>query len=68
MSADVVIRLVYRVEQDYLQASGGYWRPWSKTDYATKADALAARDRITEHFGVPEDHLRVVRVTTEIVG
>lgn len=65
---DLMIRLAYRVEQDHLPGDGGYWRSWSATEYATRADALAAKVRIIGISGLPADRFRVVRLTMEVVG
>lgn len=66
---DVMVSLIYRVEQDmWPDDTRSYWVPWSKTEYGTRDDAVAAKGRITAHFGVSEDHLRVVRITVEVLS
>lgn len=67
--ADTVVKLTYRVERDmWPDDTRAYWAPWSKTEYATKPQALEARGRIVANHGVAPGHLRVVRVTVEVVS
>lgn len=65
---DLTVSLVYQVERDLLPRDGGCWQLWSASKYATRRDALSLADRVSQVYRIPRAHLRVIRVTVEVVG